>query len=188
MNIVISAHLDTIFTVHAMMRISNGIAAGATDNIAGILAVAPLIVEPDIIIELTEDEEMHMDGARYVARKHSADDTVFLVVDVTDAVKIGHYSFTVENYSGIQEKHIRRALKGSKYKLIQNGLESEAWLYKELGFVVIEVDIPVSGGVHNLHSKARVEDIVAVTAAIKSLADYLRPMSREKISDYQKVG
>jgi len=44
MNIVISAHLDTIFTVHAMMRISNGIAAGATDNSAGRLAVAPRFV------------------------------------------------------------------------------------------------------------------------------------------------
>ena len=188
MRVVISCHFDTVFGPNASMEIFNGVADGATDNIAGLLAVAQLIGEPDLEIQFTEDEEMHMDGARYVAREHSADDTAFQVVDVTDSVKPGKkYSFTVENYAGIQEKHIRKALAGFRFKIVKEGTESEAWLYKELGFTVIEVDIPVSGGIHNLHGGARVEDILVVGKSLKALADYIRPMTRAQLSDYQKV-
>jgi hypothetical protein len=43
---------------------------------------------------------------------------------------------------------IKAALKQFKgqYRIINNGTESEAWLYKSLGFTTVEVDIPVVGG------------------------------------------
>lgn len=189
MKIVISAHFDTVYQ-DPFGRISGSILIGACDNIAGILAVAQLL-EEDVSIEFTEEEELHMDGARYVARKNDPTDTFIIVVDVTDRKKTWKkINFTVENWHGIEEKHIKRALKefNGHYKRTKDGTESEAWLYKELGFACLEIDVPVSGGLHSLDSKARIEDILKASKAIKAIADYVRDKTREELGDIYKVG
>lgn len=189
MKIVIFAHFDTVYQ-DPFGRISGSILTGACDNIAGILAVAQLL-EEDVSIEFTEEEEMHMDGARYVARKNDPVDAFIIVVDVTDRKKTWKkIGFTVENWHGITEKHIKRALKefNGHYKRTKEGTESEAWLYKELGFACLEIDVPVSGGLHSLDSKARIEDILQASKAIKAIADYVRDKDREELGDIYKVG
>lgn len=190
MKVVISCHFDTVFRDPYARIMGNGILLGACDNIAGLLAVAQLISDPDIYIEFTEDEEMHMDGARYVAKKFDPNDTFIIVVDVTVRAKNwDKVNFTVENWSGIQIKDIKKVLpptKGFRYRTNQNGTESEAWLYKELGFAVIEIDIPVSDGLHSLDGKARIEDILRAANAIEAIAAYVKNKTREQLSDYIK--
>lgn len=190
MNVVISCHFDTVFR-DPYARVINGTLIGACDNIAGVLAVAQLIGEPNLEVEFTEDEEMHMDGARYVAKKHSADDTFLLVIDVTNRGRNWNKThFTVENWFGIRTALLRKALKpfAGKYKMTEHGAESEAWLYRAQGFACAEIDVPVAGGLHSLEGKARVEDILVASQAIKTLAEYIRGCNREDICDPYKVG
>lgn len=186
MKIVISCHLDTIFQ-DPFAKITDGILEGACDNIASVLATSFLMHIPDIIIELTEEEEMHMDGARYAAKRYDPATTLIIVMDVTDTPKTGKYNFTIENWRGVRDIHIKRALRGFKYKMTKDGTESEAWLYREFGYSVIEIDIPVRGGHHNLQAKAKVNDIITVSEAIKALITYFRGKERGEISDNYKV-
>jgi hypothetical protein len=187
MNIVISCHIDTVFK-HPYARVANGIFEGACDNFAPLMAVPSLFDIPDVVIELTEDEEMYMDGARYVAKEWSPQDTLIIVLDVTEAAGRANIDFTVENWYGIMDKHIKKALKGFKYKMIKDGSESEAWLYREFGFPVIEIDVPVKGGAHNLKSKTRVEHINKVSDALRALIMYFKDKKRSEISDVYDVG
>jgi hypothetical protein len=194
MNVVVSAHLDTVYK-DPMGTIENGTFEGPCDNIASILSCG-LIMEdsdltPNLIIELTNDEEMHMDGARYVAKDYKIDDTLIVVLDVTERGRNWDNTyFTVENWHGVDIKHIKKALKEFKghYRLNKDGEESEAWLYRELGFAVLEIDVPVSGGVHNMKSKARVVDMQQVAKAVKAIAGYFYDKERSVISDIYKVG
>jgi acetylornithine deacetylase/succinyl-diaminopimelate desuccinylase-like protein len=187
MKVIVSCHCDSVF-LDPFARVIDGMLIGACDNIAGILACAQLVNE-GIHIEFTEDEERHMEGARYVAKRHSSEDTFFIVVDVTTRGKQwDKINFTVENFFGIQVKHIKAALRGLSYKLVTGGAESEAWLYKELGFACLEIDIPVIGGLHSLDGKARVGDILGAAAGIKALHNYLQDKERSKLSDPYTVG
>lgn len=185
---ILSVHLDSVFKdPFAVTR--DGNLRGSCDNLAGILAAAQLIDEDGIWIEWTNDEEMHMDGARYVARNNNPKDTLMLVVDVTKKTR-SKVSFTVENISGIKLSHIRKALspfKG-KYKILEHGAESEAWLYKEFGFCVLEVCVPVAGGLHSLDNIAGVKDIVTASKAIQALVTYFQGLDRDVISDTYRVG
>ena len=190
MRIVISAHLDSVF-LDPFAAIINDILGGACDNLAGILACAQIIGEEDVNIQFTHDEERHMDGCRYVAKDYSPEDTFMIVVDVTERKKNWKkVNFTVENWHGITDKHVKKALKefNGHYKLNKNGGESEAWLYRELGFACLEIDIPVSGGLHSLNGKARIEDILIASKAIKVVKDYVKDKERNAISDIYKVG
>jgi len=186
MKVLISCHMDTVFRDPYARIQGDGILLGACDNMAGILAVAPLIDEP-YFIEFTEDEEMHMDGARAVAQKYNPQETFIIVIDVTvRGKKWDKINFTVENWSGIQTSDLKKALKGFNYKLNLDGSESEAWLYKELGFAVAEIDVPVWGGLHSLDGRARVEDIKKTAEAIRALAVYVSDKTREQLGDYVK--
>jgi len=101
--------------------VHEGIATGANDNIAGCMVAGRLLDMEDVYLEFTEDEEMHMDGARYVARKHEAAETLIIVLDVTTRGK--HWdktNFTVENVHGVKMSHIKKALKGFNYKVNLN--------------------------------------------------------------------
>lgn len=190
MNVIISAHFDTIF-LDPFSTLKNGTLYGTCDNLAGILATAQLIGKEGIFIEYTNCEESTMGGARNVARDHSADDTFMLVVDVTERGKNwDKLYFTVENYAGIQLKHIKKALHplNGHYKLIERGTESEAWLYRDLGFACLEIDVPVSGGLHNLKNKARLVDILKASEAIGLVCDYLRDKDRTVLCDAYKPG
>jgi putative aminopeptidase FrvX len=183
-NVIISCHLDSVFTT-PFADWQDGVFRGACDNFAGVLAMGYLVHEmPDLHIEFTESEETTMDGARQLARIHKPDETLFIVIDVTDRSR-GWKSihFTIENYHRIQEKHIRQALKSlrNKYKLKPLGTESEAWLYKDKGFPTLEVDVPVMGGLHNLQGVARGEDIWAVSEATKLLAAYFQDKTLREI-------
>jgi hypothetical protein len=174
-----------------MATTENGCLIGACDNLAGILACAQLIGKEGLVVEWTNDEEMHMDGARYVARENSADDTFMLVVDVTERGKNwDKIYFTVENWSGLLPKHFKKALQplSGHYKMIEKGTESEAWLYKELGFATLEIDIPVTGGLHNLKNKTRLIDIQKAAEAIDLIRTYLLDKTREQICDKYKPG
>ena len=184
MNIIVSCHYDTVFR-DPFACWENGILRGACDNIAGVLAMGYLIHEvPELHLELTEDEEMGMDGARQLAKAHSPDDTLFIVIEVTErSSKWKHINFTIENFHRIQPRHIKAALKSmaGKYKLRPTGTESEGWLYRDKGFATLEVDVPVSGGLHNLKGVARGEDMWAVSEAVKLLAEYLAPKNIREI-------
>ena len=178
MNIIISCHLDSVFTT-PFADWQDGVFRGACDNFAGVLAMGYLVHEmPDLHLEFTESEETTMDGARQLARIYKPDETLFIVIDVTEkSRKWKSINFTVENYHRIQEKHIKSALKSlkGKYKLKPVGTESEAWLFRDKGFPTLEVDVPVIGGLHNLQGVARGEDMWAVAEAVKLLAEYLAP-------------
>ena len=167
-----------------------GVLQGACDNIASILAAAQLIGDDDLEIQFTEEEEMHMDGARYLAKDHNPQEDFIIVLDGTDSKKNWKIHFTVENWYGIKEKHIRKALKSftGRYKLNRDGTESEAWLYGELGFACLELDVPVCGGMHNLEATAKVTDILQTARAIRAVADYVKTKTREELSDIYKVG
>jgi hypothetical protein len=187
MKVVISSHYDTVFT-HPFGILRGGILTGACDNIAGIIAVAqnlPLMNMEGITWELTEDEEMYQDGARYIVKRNNPQDTFIIVVDCTLRNKRWEKTqFTIENIYGIKEYHIRRALSPLRGKyLIRKGFESEAWLYKDMGFACVEVDVPVMGGMHNLESKSRVEDMVVAGQAIKFLAEYVVKRERLNLGD-----
>jgi hypothetical protein len=92
--------------------------------------------------------------------------------------------FTVENVYGIKEYHIKRALLPLKGKyLIRRGAESEAWMFKDMGFACAEIDVPVIGGMHNLESRARVEDMVIAGHAVKLLTEYIVKRERLDLGD-----
>lgn len=189
MNVVISCHFDTVFK-EPYGKVINGILEGACDNIAAILAVAQLVGDVDLEIVFTEEEEMHMDGARYLAKDHNPQEDFIIVLDGTDSKRSWKIHFTVENWHGITDKHIKRALKGfsGKYRLQKDGTESEAWLYRELGFACLELDVPVLGGMHNLEATSKVVDILQTAKAIRAVADYVKTKTREELSDIYKVG
>ena len=190
MQVIISCHFDTIF-LDPFSTLKNGMLYGTCDNLAGILATAQLIGREGMFIEYTNCEESTMGGARNVARDHSADDTFMLVVDVTERGKNwDKLYFTVENYAGIQLKHIKKALHplNGHYKIIERGTESESWLYRDLGFACLEIDVPVSGGLHNLKNKARLVDILKASEAIGLICDYLKDKDRTVLCDAYKPG
>lgn len=190
MKVIISCHIDSIFK-DPMATTKDGYLLGACDNLAGILACAQLIGREGIKIEWTNDEEMHMDGARYVAKENSADDTFMIVVDGTERGRNwDRVHFTVENYFGIQPKHIKKALQplNGHYRIIERGGESEAWLYRDLGLACLEIDVPVSGGLHNLKNKARLVDILKASEAIGLICDYLGGKDRTVLCDAYKPG
>ena len=188
MKVIISCHMDTVFR-DPFARLMNGELIGACDNMASILAASQIINKPGLNVEFTEDEEMHMDGARYVAKKNDPADTFIIVQDETIRVKTWKkINFTIENWFGVQVKHIKAALKGFHYLMKQNGVESEAWLYREMGFPCLEIDVPVVGGLHSLDGRARVEDILVVGNALNSLVDYFSAKTREQVGDPYKVG
>jgi putative aminopeptidase FrvX len=148
------------------------------------MVAAGLINHPDIHIEFTEDEEMYMDGARAICKKYDPKDTFIIVLDVTVRGKSwDKINFTVENFHGIHMRDIKKALKGFNYKIQPNGTESEAWLYKEMGFACLEIDIPVMNGLHSLDGRARIEDIMKAIDAVRSVHEYLKNKTREQISD-----
>ena len=185
MNPIISCHMDNIFK-DPMSDIKNGIQTGTCDNLAGILSCAQLINIPEIHIEFTNDEENSMGGAKWVSDHFSVDNTFLIVVDVTEkAPRWKSTQFTVENINGIDLKHIKKALKGfqGKYKIKETGAESEAWLYKREEFSCIEIDIVVTGGLHNLHNRAQVSDILIASEAIKAVVDYVKDKEKKDICE-----
>lgn len=188
MNIVISAHLDSVFK-DPMATVIGDTYEGCTDNFVSILACGRLIGDVgEAVIELTNDEESHMDGARYVAKEHSPHDTLMIVMDVTKQLR-KRINFTIENVFGVNFGHIKKCLKGTKYRYIYSpvGEESEAWLYRDMGFAVIEIDIPVLGGYHSLDSQASIENIKVVADVVKLMVNYFKDKTREQISDAYRV-
>jgi len=185
MDHIISCHIDSIF-VSPMADVKNGVHTGCCDNFSGILCTAQLIKYPEIKIEYTNGEETNMEGARWVANHYSADDCFIIVVDVTEkAPRWKTTQFTVENINGIDLKHIKRALKSfqGKYKIKEIGAESEAWLYKKEGFSCVEIDIVATGGLHNLHNRAQVTDILVASEAIKSMVEYVKDKEKKDICE-----
>jgi len=185
MYVIISCHLDTIFN-SPMADVKNGIQTGVCDNLSGVLCCSQLIGLEGIHIEFTNGEETNMEGARWVADRYSPDDTFLIVVDVTEkAPRWKSTQFTVENINGIDLKHIKKALKGfqGKYKVKETGAESEAWLYKKEGFSCLEIDIVVTGGLHNLHNRAQVSDILIASEAVKAITDYVKDKEKKEICE-----
>lgn len=178
MKIIISTHCDTVFQ-QPYGVLKNGVFTGANDNFASILALGriiddPVFKDPTIELQLTEDEEMYMDGAKTIAKKNNPKDTLIIVMDVTEVGS--RYGFTIENVHEINVEEIRKALKsfGKKYKIVEDGTESEAWLYAEAGFSVVEVDIPIKGGCHNLSSTTTVENQKMAAEAVLALLYYFK--------------
>lgn len=179
MKIIISCHCDTVFT-QPYCVCKEGIVEGANDNFSSIMAISrtlddPVWKEPGIELQLTEDEEMYMDGAKAIARKNNPKDTLIIVMEVTER-KVRKGNFTIENVHEIKTSEIKKALVNfsKKYRLIKDGTESEAWLYAEQGFSVLEIDIPVSGGLHSLNSKSKIEDHAVVSKAVVALIYYFK--------------
>lgn len=176
MKIIVSCHCDTVFR-YPYCSFREGILKGACDNFAGILTVASILddlvwMESNIELQLTEDEEMYMDGAKCIVKKNNPKDTLIIVIDVTKTNK----HFTIENYREVKESEIRKALKEFKgqYKLIANGTESEAWIYGDNGFSVLELDIPVFGGLHSLDSTSKRTDQAIAAKALLALIYYFK--------------
>lgn len=169
-----SLNCDTIYNQpYAIFK--NRIFEGATDNFASIMAIGSVIGElGEAELQLTEDEEMYQDGAQAIAKRNNPKDTLIIVMDVTEASPGRQGLFTIENVHEIRLSEIRKALKGHKYRIVQDGTESEAWLYAEKDFSVVEIDVPVKGGCHNLKSKASLESILAVGRGIVALVDYFK--------------
>lgn len=189
MKVLVSSHIDTVFK-EPYARTKDGLLIGACDNFASAMAVGRIIEDEEIIFELTENEEMFMDGARYVTKRYSPEDIFIVVLDVTKRAKSWKKNyFSVENWNGIDEKHIKRALAPFKkqYRLNPNGEESEAWLYKEMGFACLEIDIPISGGLHSLDSTARISDILLVPPAVIAIKEYVKERTRIQLSDIYRV-
>jgi len=184
MKIIISCHCDTIFRI-PHLRWRDGLLRGALDNFGSMLACALIIqsMGTDVVIEFTEDEELTMDGARSLAKSNSNQDTLFIVMDVTSAAKGAR--FTIENTHRVKVRDIRKALTSLKgmYRLIPSGTESEAWLYKDMGFAVIEVDLPVKGGLHSLDGYADFENVKIVAQAVELLVKYFRDKTITEIED-----
>ena len=178
MKIVISCHCDTVYTQpYAIFK--DGIVEGANDNFASIMAASSVIGDPiwrqiNLELQLTEDEEMYMDGAKNIATKNNTKDTLIIVMDVTEAHPGRNNLFTIENLHEIKPSEIKKALKGHAYRILKEGTQSEAWLYAEKDFSVFEICVPIKGGCHNLQSKAAVESIVAVGKALISLITYFK--------------
>jgi putative aminopeptidase FrvX len=169
-----------------MADIKNGIHTGCCDNLSGVLCVAQIISYPEVHIEFTNGEETNLEGAKWVANHYSPDNTFLIVVDVTEkAPRWKTTQFTVENIHGIDLKHIKKALKRfqGKYKIKEIGAESEAWLYKKEGFSCMEIDIVVTGGLHNLHNRAQVSDILVASEAIKSIVEYVKDKEKKDICE-----
>lgn len=179
MKIIISSHIDTVFK-DPFCKFKQGILKGANDNFASILALGriiddPIWLEPTIEVAMTEDEELSMDGAKYVALQNNPKDTLIIVQDVTK--KTGKkINFTIENVHEVKFSEIKKALKDftKKYRIVQNGTESEAWLYAEKGFSVIEIDVPVAGGLHSLDSISLSEDQAVSAKALLALLYYFK--------------
>lgn len=188
MNIVVSSHCDTVFTF-PFGEIRDGYYVGACDNFVSMLSIGR-VMENLQHVHFTEDEEMYFEGARAVAKKCSPEDTLIIVCDVTKrSPSWKKIHFTIENYHGVDEKHIKKALKdfNGRYRMNPNGEESEAWLYRNMGFPVIEIDIPVSGGLHNLDAKCRIEDITETSKGLLALHEYFKDKDRAQISDTYRV-
>ena len=180
MKIIVSCHCDTVFR-DPYCSFKQGILRGACDNFASILAVAtilddPMWLEPNIELQLTEDEEMYMDGAKSIVKKNNPKDTLIIVMDVTNAKIKGSMHFTIENFHEVRESEIRKSLKDFKgqYRLVPNGTESEAWIYAEHGFSVIELDIPVAGGLHSLDSTSKRIDQSVASKALLAMIYYFK--------------
>jgi hypothetical protein len=174
MKIIVSCHCDTVFTQpYAIFR--DGILEGANDNFASMMAIGSVLGElGPAELQLTEDEEMYMDGAKTIAKNNNPKDTLLIVMDVTEASPGRQGLFTIENVHELKLSEIRAALKGHKYKIVKDGTESEAWLYAEKDFSVLEIDVPVKGGCHNLNSKATIQSILAVGRALIALIEYFK--------------
>lgn len=174
MKIIISTHCDTVF-LQPYAIIEKGIMRGANDNFSSILALGSVLgqLEP-AEIQLTEDEEMSMEGARVIAERNNPKDTLIIVMDVTEAKPGKGKLFTVENVHELKLSEIRQALKGHGFRIVKDGTESEAWLYAKKDFSVLEIDVPVVGGNHNLEGKASVESILAVGRALVALVQYFK--------------
>ncbi|MBE3137625.1 MAG: M28 family peptidase [Thermoplasmata archaeon] len=176
MKIIISAHIDTVFKdPYCIYR--GGILEGANDNFASIMALGTVLLNPiwlqdNIEIQLTEDEEMYMDGAKSIAKKNNPKDTFIIVMEVTEAKPGKNHLFTIENVHEIKISEIKKALPKHPFRIVNGGTESEAWLYAEHKFSVLEVCVPVVGGVHNLQSKTNIKSIEAVGKAIVALVEY----------------
>ncbi len=179
MKIIVSTHCDTVFR-DPYCQFKQGILKGACDNFASILTVGRTMDdaiwnEPNVELVLTEDEEMYMDGAKCIATRNNPKDTLIIVQDVTK--KTGKkINFTIENVHEVKFSEIKKALKDftKKYRIIQNGTESEAWLYAEKGFSVIELDVPVSGGLHSLDSISLADDQTVSAKALLALLYYFK--------------
>jgi hypothetical protein len=170
----VSCHCDTVFT-QPYAILTDGIFEGANDNFASMMAIGSVIGELNAAeVQLTEDEEMYMDGAKTIAKKNNPKDTLIIVMDITEAKPGSSNLFTIENVHELKISEIRKALKGHKYRIVKNGTESEAWLYAEHGFSVLEIDIPLKGGCHNLQSQSKVESILAVGKALVALIKYFK--------------
>lgn len=184
MKIIVSCHCDTVFRI-PHLRWRDGILRGALDNFGPMLAAALIIqsMGSDVVIEFTEDEELTMDGARSLAKSCNNQDTLFIVMDVTDSAR-GN-PFTIENFHRIKITEIRRALKPlrGKYRLVPKGTESEAWLYRDMGFAVIEVDLPVKGGLHSLDSYANFENVKTMAQAVELLVRYFKDKTLIEVED-----
>lgn len=188
MKIIISSHIDTVFKdPHGTIK--DGVFKGPCDNLVNLLVIGRVIGEVEAIIELTNDEEQHMDGARYVARENDPKDTLMIVLDTTDQFN-RKVNFTVENMYGIKMSHIKKVLKAfrGKYKINREGEESEAWLYRDMGFCTVEIDVPVKGGLHNEDAEADLEDIKIAAEVLKAFVAYFKDKTREQLSDQYKVG
>lgn len=179
MRIIVSCHCDSVFRSDiAYMRYKGGILKGALDNFASMLAASLLISGiPDAEVEFTEDEENTMDGARQLARANDNKNTMFIVMDVTGDGK--GKVFTIENVHRIRTKEVHEALTELKgqYRIVGRGTESEAWLYKDMGFAVIEVDIPARGGLHSLDCTTDFSRLKVVAKAVELLITYFKDKS-----------
>lgn len=176
MKIIISCHCDTVFT-QPYCIFKGGFLEGANDNFASIMAVGTILTNPiwlkdNVELQLTEDEEMYMDGAKSIAKKNNPKDTLIIVMEVTEAKAGKNNLFTVENIHEIKVSEIKKALQRHPYRIVMEGTESESWLYAEHGFSVLEVCVPVIGGVHNLQSKSNIKNLEAVGKAIIALIEY----------------
>jgi len=186
MNIIISCHIDTVFK-DPFLRWDKGILKGALDNFACVLASGFIMKDlgEGVHIEWTEDEEMYMDGARCLAKKYSQEDTLFIVMDVTRrGLKWNRdLHFTVENIHRVEARYIRKALLPlrGQYRILEKGGESEAWLYRDLGFTTIEIDIPVMGGLHSLDATTRLVDLEVTAEAIKLLIEFFKEKTLREI-------
>jgi hypothetical protein len=174
MKIIVSCHCDTVWN-QPYAILTDGVMEGANDNFASMMAIGSVIGELSAAeVQLTEDEEMYMDGAKSIAKKNNPKDTLIIVMDITEAKPGQGNLFTIENVHELKISEIRKALKGHKYRIVKDGTESEAWLYAEHGFSVLEIDIPLKGGCHNLQSQSKVESILAVGKALVALIEYFK--------------
>lgn len=179
MKIIISCHCDTVFS-HPFCIFEKGILRGANDNFASILTVGRILDDScwedgNVILHLTEDEEMYQDGAKYIAKRNNPKDTLIIVQDIT-TIRSHKINFTIENVKEVRLTEIRKALKNftGQYKIVPNGTESEAWLYAEQGFSVIELDIPIFNGEHSLDSITHIKDHVVASNALLTLIRYFK--------------